>query len=403
MTDPDQDPTPDVTDLLGRLRGVEPAGELSVDAAMHSVRRRVVRHQTHVRAGAAVLAAAAAVALVVVPGSYLRGGDHHQSTFAGATPTGFQTTTPSSRPTAHPSASSSPAVVFPGGHSPSPGSKHHRESGPVVVAAATSYDELGCPTQWGSPLGEPWVPDAGPSDALVTPGATRLVLCGYPAALTGSRSLASSVSVRGGFAALADRLAQAAPGEFGRCPVDAQLTDYLIRVEHPAGTVGWVTVSGCGGASNGAFTSGLDLAPDVAAALAQQGTWGGAYPGDCAVTMARPGIEDALVPGGTDDPPSEAYICVTDPGAGQRGETLVTDPSLADLLSMLGSLSTSTSAPACSAPAGPTYLVNFVYAGGENVSVTVVPGCDTGVTNGALTAPATDDLVNLLSALTSSS
>src|SRR5262249_2133332 len=151
---------------------------------------------------------------------------------------------------------------------------------------------------WGATPGTPWVPTAGPTDTLAPANPTRLLICAYSASAAGAPT--AEYSVHDGFTEMADELAKAPSGTMTPCPEGA-LATYLIRADYGDASTTWVTVtstgSGCGGSSNGAFTTNLDLATPVAAAITNQGSWGAPYPGDCgSPTGQRPGVDQTLVP-----------------------------------------------------------------------------------------------------------
>jgi len=398
VTGPERDD--ELARLLGRLRSVEPAGG-SPTESLAGVRRRVARHEARVRGTAIAVAVAAAVALVVIPSVSI--GSPHRT---GVLTNGVPSVTPaSSSPAPAPSnrsASPTPATPVPG---TGPGGRPRHSPGPaqVVVAAATAYDSLGCPSAWDANAKGPWVPAAGSATSLIAAEPVRFLVCSYPASPTEPRGLSGEVSVHQGFASMSTTLADAGRGRLRKCAARSGVTNFLVRADYPDGTTSWVSVTSCIGATNGAFSSSVDLAPELADTLAEQGSWGAPYPGDCATTTARPGIDTALVPGGSEDPPLLGYLCVTSPGPDQQPETALTGAPLDDLVTKLGGLSASSTTASCPDSGGTTYVLVLVYAGGENVSVSVNPGCDTGVTNGVLVAAPTDELVNTLDDLSTSS
>jgi hypothetical protein len=404
----------DLERLLRRLGEVTPSSGRSVDDALAEVGVRVRRRQLTQRAATGALAVVAAAALVAVPTAVVNLHGHHKAVLAAtATPTPpVGSPVASSHPSPHPtrpgpSADSSPPA--PSGPHRTGGTVYQPVVGPRLTSA--DVDALGCPVQWGAVPTRFWVPEAGPAGALVPLSPSRLVVCGYPAAGAGPGKIAAEQSVHHGFNALARALTGAASGRLTACPPGSGLDDLLVRADYPDGTVAWVaavdSAHGCSGATNGRFSSPLALGPPLAAALANEGSYGRAYPGDCSLSYSRPGRDVALVPHADGDDPVLAYLCVTDPGDGQRGETTLDEGaapggvSLSTLVADLDALSTGSASATCASstsPPGPTYSLVIVYAGGENLGIVVQPGCDNGVTNGILTATPSQQLLDDLGA-----
>jgi hypothetical protein len=416
VTRPGEDP--ELERLLRRLGEVRPSSTRSIDDALTEVGARVRRRQVTQRVATGALAAVAAAALVAVPTVVVNHHRHRAAVLAtSATPTTpVGSTAASSHPTTHPTQpgpSSDASPPGPPGQRGTGGTPFRTVIGPRLTSG--DVDALGCPLQWGARPARFWVPDAGPGGALLPLSPSRLVVCGYPAAGAGPGRIAAEQSVHHGFNYLARVLTGAAAGPVTACPPGSGLDDLLVRADYPNGTVAWVaavdSAHGCSGATNGSFSSPLGLGPPLAAALANQGTYGRTYPGDCALSYLRPGRDVALVPHAGGDDPILSYLCVTDPGAGQRGETTIDEGAapggvtLSALVADLDALPT-TSTPATCAPStpppGPTYSLVLVYAGGENLGIVVQPGCDNGVTNGILTATPSQQLLDDLGAATSS-
>src|SRR5205814_835395 len=133
---------------------------------------------------------------------------------------------------------------------------------------------------------KPWVPTAGPADELIVANPRELVICSYPGGTSAPRALSAEVSVHHGLAALAETLNIAPPGRLRHCPAGNGATNYLIHAKYADGTASWVTVTGCHGSSNGTFTSNLSPS-GLGEAIAEQGSWGSPYPGDCSPDNAR--------------------------------------------------------------------------------------------------------------------
>jgi hypothetical protein len=235
---------------------------------------------------------------------------------------------------------------------------------------------------------------------LLPAGATELVVCGYPTTAAGARVLDRSVSVHGGFADMASTLGNEAAAQATWCPDTTGADDYLVRAVYADGSTVWVAATSgtdCAGATNGVFTSAGGFASHLPGVLDASGTWGGSYPGDCAVVDARPGRDAAMVPAGA----TEGFVCVSEPRPGQAEHVHVTsDATVGHLSSLLNGPAATSGEQSCPDASGPAYVVKFRYPGGEDVTVQVVPDCETGAANGQLVSTPSQSLVDELDHLT---
>lgn len=261
---------------------------------------------------------------------------------------------------------------------------------------------LSCPQQYqgAEHIGTLWVPSkASGVDGRhrLVPDATpqRIVVCGYlgqvEGALTGQQVLRNPAAAVHALTWLPGDSGHGTPCTFDLQPLDS--SNFLIGVRYAAGTV-WVSAPGshCAFASNGQFTAAANLREPALAAY-RSGTW---HPrrldGPCATGTGRLGQEAALVPPGA----SSLTICTEGPVA---PPTPVTVHDFQALQESLAAATTSSRTGSCGAT-GPvtSYLLDFHYPAGPDVSLSVDPACG-GLDNGSLSATATPRIESLIKQL----
>jgi hypothetical protein len=302
------------------------------------------------------------------------------------------------------------AIVRPTGDKPAPSLA---AKPPVPVSPA-----LACPQRYETGPA-PWVPRpptvADAARRLVpdqTPG--HVVVCAYlprpgttdgtGIVLTGRRELGGDLAaVRTTLTWLPER----GVGQQRMCPGYIASTDsdnYLIGLSYRGGTA-WVSAPGdhCHDASNGPFTTMLNLRPWAAAGYAA-GAWVSDPPhltpvsdrGPCSdKSQGRLGQESAMVPAGA----RSVQICVASsfsPHAGYR--TVTSSEAVAKLAQAFHRLPTQVSKSFCRGDGHqqPPYELAFRYSEGPAVHVRVDSHCRPAIDNGSLQAADAGSVVPLI-------
>jgi hypothetical protein len=302
------------------------------------------------------------------------------------------------------------AIVRPTGDKPAPSLAANP---PVPVSPP-----LACPQRYETGPA-PWVPrpptvaDAG---HRLVPDRTpaHVVVCAYLArsdepngnqtVLTGRRELGGDLAaVRTTLTWLPERVTgQQQPCLDYLAPTDGD--NYLIGLSYRGGTV-WVSAPGnhCDDASNGPFTTMVNLRPWAAAAIAA-GAWLPHPPqrptvrdsGPCGDnSVGRVGQGSAMVPAGA----TSVAICValsSAPHAGQR--TVTSSGAVGGLAQALNRSPTQVSTSACVGDGHQQqpYELVFRYADGPAVHVRVDAHCRPAIDNGSLQAADAGSVVPLI-------
>jgi hypothetical protein len=292
------------------------------------------------------------------------------------------------------------------------------KAAPSPAANAPVSSALACPQryEWKA---TPWVPGpptvAGAASRLVpnrTPA--HVVVCAYlphPGTQDGTRpALTGRTELRGDLAAVRTTLTwlpERVTGQQQPCPTYIARTDgenYLIGLSYRGGTV-WVSAPGnhCELASNGPFTTMLNLRPWAAAAYSS-GVWvldpprpdRPRDPDPCDMTLGRLGQDSAMVPTGA----TSVQICValgSGPHAGYR--TVTNSGAASPLARVLNRLPTRVSTSACVSRGllrHEPYDLLFRYADGPPVHVRVDAQCRPSIDNGSLQAVDAESVVPLI-------
>lgn len=293
-----------------------------------------------------------------------------------------------------------------------------------VGSGAGPGDALVCPAQhWGTEARPqvPWsiAPSGFDPRLALTPAdaATRVVVCQYEAGDTSDpapppRPLTRSLELTEGLEQVAADLSGAAghDGEAGCTTMGGAVVRQLVGLEYPTGAV-WVSATdepnGCVPSSNGDFVAGGEVGDQVAKAVSDGG-WLVPTQGErevCGGTepVGRDGVGRELVP----DDPDVVLVCRVDPDVPgpSSGIFTVGRGDQERLLEALGSLPTRAAAGdlLCVDESVDRWQVVAEYGRGAPVVLDVTSGaCGPGgaVSNGALEADSSDELLDLLRRVT---
>ncbi|WP_156045788.1 hypothetical protein [Herbidospora cretacea] len=240
-----------------------------------------------------------------------------------------------------------------------------------------------CPATWTGQAPEP-ATVAGVSEELVPGDPVGALVCAYAGvnwdpggeALTGQRRLSHEVMT------LMARDLNDLPPETGSrsCTlVGGPQINYLVRVDYADGKRVWLTtgdeVNQCVSTGNGTFATGAYVGEAVTAAY-KTGKWTTPEHDDpCYRSLGRRGQEERMVP----DRPVGVLVC---------GEHSKRDHGPDVARALAGRLNMIATRPAkaslCTGTPREEYRLQFRYAEGPGVGVTVLVGCRPPVHNGSL-------------------
>jgi hypothetical protein len=218
-------------------------------------------------------------------------------------------------------------------------------------------------------------------------------------ALTRGRDLSGSLA---GIATDLSWVPRSVPGQFRHCNWAFGSADrYLLGLNYPLGLV-WVSVGAdparCTGATNGSFSTPVNLGTQVAASFAA-GHWTpeptGAGSPCSGSPYGRLGEDQHLVPPGA----TSVTVCATDNGVPQSSRHYVR--GFGSIVTALNALPISPSFDLYYEypPVGaPLYYLKFSYPVGPDVVLNIVPGMTFPIWNGVISTSSAGSVVELIRA-----
>lgn len=241
-----------------------------------------------------------------------------------------------------------------------------------------------------------------------TPDNVLMCQYGYPdgtktvpsLALTKGRDLSGSLA---GIATDLSWVPRLIPTQFRHCNWMFGSADrYLLGLNYPLGLV-WVSVGAdpgrCIGATNGSFTTPVNLGSQVAASFAA-GHWTPVPTSSAAPCSGSPygrlGEDQQLVPAGA----SSVTVCAADHGVPHSSRHYVR--GFGGLVAALNALPVWTKFDRYYSPAyGPDeapYYLRFSYPTGPDVVISIVPGTEFPISNGIIQTSSAGSVVDLVQA-----
>ena len=219
-------------------------------------------------------------------------------------------------------------------------------------------------------------------------------------ALTKGRDLSGSLA---GFATELSWVPRSVPNQFRHCNWQFGSADrYLLGLNYPLGLV-WVSVGAdpgrCTGATNGSFTTPVNLGTQVAASFAT-GHWAPvptSSPAPCAGSpYGRLGEDQQLVPAGA----TSVTVCAADHGVPHSSRHYAR--GFGGLVAALNALPIWARWDPYYSPAyGPLeapYYLRFSYPTGPEVVISIVPGTEWPISNGIIQTSSAGSVVDLVRA-----
>ena len=284
----------------------------------------------------------------------------------------------------------------------------HSGSNKRALAPAVPPPTLTCPANPPTHASRPATyPLPGPdkeslrlSDRLA-PAAPPIhaLACAYVSPASNRPHGNSARLIDNGLANIPSLMAWSPPAEDRGCTADLRATDgdlYLIGLVYPNGTL-WISAPDdhCLGSSNGKFTAETHVATTVKSAL-DTGAWPKPTPpAPCTGTSGRLGQQQQMIPAD----PTSVTLCVL------NGITTVREGNPTQLHTVTSALNGLPHTPdggtfKCAAPSyspAVSYTLNFAYAVGPAVTVTIFEPCTPAVHDESLQSADADPALPILS------